>query len=114
VQGDHGIEPPRTRGSIRVDGRELLGKPPYWICGSGIAYVPQGRRLFPSLSTHEHPRMIGGPLRKRGRWTIDAVYEPFPRLAERRGISGAMLPLPGGEQQMLGIGRAMLTNPRRS
>ena len=105
-----GIEPPRARGSIRFDGRELLGKPPYRICNAGIAYVPQGRRLFPSLSTDEHLRMIGGPLPKRGRWTIDGVYDLFPRLADRRRVSGAALS--GGEQQMLAIGRALLTNPR--
>ncbi len=105
-----GIQPPRARGSIRFAGRELLGKPPYRICGAGIAYVPQGRRLFPSLSTDEHLRMIGGPLPKRGRWTIDAVYELFPRLADRKKVSGASLS--GGEQQMLAIARALLTNPR--
>ena len=105
-----GIQPPHARGSIHFGDRELLGKPPYRICGSGIAYVPQGRRLFPSLSTDEHLRMIGGPLPKRGRWTIDAVYELFPRLAERRKVSGAALS--GGEQQMLAIARALLTNPR--
>jgi branched-chain amino acid transport system ATP-binding protein len=105
-----GIQPPRARGSIRFGGREVLGKPPYRICGSGIAYVPQGRRLFPSLSTDEHLRMIGGPLPKRGRWTIDGVYELFPRLAARRRVSGAALS--GGEQQMLAIARALLTNPR--
>jgi branched-chain amino acid transport system ATP-binding protein len=105
-----GIQPPRARGSVRFGGHELLGKPPYRICGSGIAYVPQGRRLFPSLSTDEHLRMIGGPLPKRGRWTIDGVYDLFPRLAERKKVSGASLS--GGEQQMLAIGRALLTNPR--
>jgi branched-chain amino acid transport system ATP-binding protein len=105
-----GIAPPRASGSVRLGEVELLGKPSYRICGAGIAYVPQGRRLFPSLTTDEHLRMIGGPLPKRGRWTIDAVYALFPRLAERRKLSGAKLS--GGEQQMLALGRALLTNPR--
>jgi branched-chain amino acid transport system ATP-binding protein len=105
-----GIAPPRATGSIRLAGPELLGKPSYKICGTGIAYVPQGRRLFPSLTTDEHLRMIGGPRPKRGRWTIDGVYELFPRLAERKKVSAAQLS--GGEQQMLAIGRALLTNPR--
>ncbi len=105
-----GIQPPRARGAVRFGGRALLGKPPYRICGAGIAYVPQGRRLFPSLTTDEHLRMIGGPLPKRGRWTVDGVYDLFPQLAERKKVSGAALS--GGEQQMLAVARALLTNPR--
>jgi branched-chain amino acid transport system ATP-binding protein len=95
-------------GSIRFEGREVAGRPPYKIAGGGLGYVPQGRRLFPSLSTDEHLRMI----RVSGdhRWSIKAVYELFPRLAERKRISAAQLS--GGEQQMLAIGRALLTNPK--
>jgi branched-chain amino acid transport system ATP-binding protein len=70
--------------------------------------VPQGRRLFPSLSTEEHLDMLGSD--GRGRWTKDAVWKLFPRLAERRKISGAQLS--GGEQQMLAIARALLGNPK--
>jgi len=105
-----GMTPPRASGSVRIAGRELLRRPSYKICAAGIAYVPQGRRLFPSLSTEEHLRMIGGPFPTRGRWTIESVYELFPKLADRRKVSGAQLS--GGEQQMLAIGRALLTNPR--
>jgi branched-chain amino acid transport system ATP-binding protein len=105
-----GIEPPRARGSIRFRGSELVGKPPYRICAAGIAYVPQGRRLFPSLTTDEHMRMLGNRIRRRGRWTIEAVYELFPQLAARKTVSGSQLS--GGEQQMLAIARALLTNPR--
>jgi branched-chain amino acid transport system ATP-binding protein len=105
-----GITPPRARGSIRLDGEEILGRPSYDICRRGIAYVPQGRRIFPSLTTDEHLRMLGRSLATRGRWTVDAVYDLYPRLAERRKVSGALLS--GGEQQMLAIGRALLTNPK--
>jgi branched-chain amino acid transport system ATP-binding protein len=105
-----GIAPPRASGSVRLGGVELLGRPSYRICGAGIAYVPQGRRLFPSLTTDEHLRMIGGPFPKRGRWTVESVYDLFPRLGERKKVRGAQLS--GGEQQMLAIGRALLTNPR--
>ena len=94
-------------GSIRFRGEELVGKPPYRIANTGIGFVPQGRRLFPSLSTDEHLRMLGSP--NGGRWTRDAIYEVFPRLAERKTISAAQLS--GGEQQMLAIGRALLRNP---
>lgn len=104
-----GMAPPRAVGSIRFGGRELLGLPSYKVCRAGIGYVPQGRRIFPSLSTDEHLRMIGGSLARRGRWNLDRVYHLYPALARRRRTSGAQLS--GGEQQMLAIGRALLTNP---
>jgi len=103
-----GVPPARVTGSIRFHGKELVGNPSYKVAQLGIGYVPQGRRLFPSLSVDEHLRMI----RSRGaseRWTIDGVYGLFPRLAERKRNGGAQLS--GGEQQMLAIGRALLTNP---
>jgi branched-chain amino acid transport system ATP-binding protein len=105
-----GIEPPEMEGSVRLDGRDLGELPSYAICSAGLGYVPQGRELFPSLTTDEHLRMIAGRLVSRGRWSVEAVYELFPQLAERRAVSGAQLS--GGEQQMLAIGRALLTNPR--
>jgi branched-chain amino acid transport system ATP-binding protein len=98
----------RSSGSVRLEGRELLGKPAYKIAGAGIGYVPQGRRLFQSLTVDEHLEIVGAP--SKADWTPARVYELFPRLAERRGVSGTSLS--GGEQQMLAIGRALLTNPR--
>jgi branched-chain amino acid transport system ATP-binding protein len=103
-----GIPPARVSGSIRYKGKELVGRPSYKIAKLGLGYVPQGRRLFPSLSVDEHLRMISRGTSGR-RWTIAKVYELFPRLAERRRNGGAQLS--GGEQQMLAIGRALLTNP---
>jgi branched-chain amino acid transport system ATP-binding protein len=102
---------PTARGSVLFKGQEVLGKPPYRIAGAGIGYVPQGRRLFQSLSTDEHLRMIRSGRRENGarRWTVREIYELFPRLAQRRRISATQLS--GGEQQMLAIGRALLTNP---
>jgi branched-chain amino acid transport system ATP-binding protein len=107
-----GLHPPDARGSIRFQGEELCGLPPYKIAAAGIGYVPQGRRLFPSLSVDEHLRMISRRAGSDGgrRWTPKEVYELFPRLGERRRNGGAQLS--GGEQQMLTIGRALLTNPR--
>ncbi len=102
------IRPATTRGSIRFRGEECVGRPSYKIAASGIGYVPQGRRLFESLTVDEHLRMVAS--RGERRWTPDAVYELFPRLAERRRNGG--MQLSGGEQQMLAIGRALLTNPR--
>jgi branched-chain amino acid transport system ATP-binding protein len=107
-----GIKPPEARGSIRFEGEELLGRPSYRIAGAGIGYVPQGRRLFPSLTVDEHLRMISrrGSANGGRRWTPNDVYELFPRLGERKRNGGAQLS--GGEQQMLAIGRALLTSPR--
>jgi branched-chain amino acid transport system ATP-binding protein len=105
-----GIAPPEAEGSVRLNGRELGGRPSHAICSAGIGYVPQGRELFPSLTTDEHLRMIASRLVSRGRWSIEAVYDLFPQLAARRRLSAARLS--GGEQQMLAIGRALLTNPR--
>ena len=102
---------PAVRGSVRFKGVEVLGKPPYRVAGAGIGYVPQGRRLFQSLSTDEHLRMIRSGRGGNGgrRWTVKEIYELFPRLAERRRVGATQLS--GGEQQMLAIGRALLTNP---
>jgi branched-chain amino acid transport system ATP-binding protein len=98
----------RSNGSVLLDGIELHGKPAYRIAKSGVGYVPQGRRLFTSLTVDEHLEIVGA--RSGDAWTPARVYELFPRLAERKHVSGTSLS--GGEQQMLAIGRALLTNPR--
>lgn len=97
----------QANGSVRFEGQELMGRAPYKIAEAGIGYVPQGRRLFPSLSTEEHLDMLGGG--NGGRWSKRALWELFPRLAERRKVGAAQLS--GGEQQMLAIARALLGNP---
>jgi branched-chain amino acid transport system ATP-binding protein len=95
-------------GSVRLHGQELLGKPAYKVAGAGIGYVPQGRRLFESLTVDEHLEVVGAS--SNAEWTPKRVYELFPRLAERKNVSGTSLS--GGEQQMLAIGRALVTNPK--
>jgi uncharacterized protein (UPF0261 family)/ABC-type branched-subunit amino acid transport system ATPase component len=97
-----------TAGSVRLLGEEIAGLPPYRIARLGVAYVPQGRRCWPSLSVDEHLR-LGGRAAK-GDWTVERIYDAFPRLKERRRNGGAQLS--GGEQQMLAIGRALIGNPQ--
>ena len=96
-----------SSGTVRMRGQELLGLPPASIARHHVGYVPQGRRLWRSLTVDEHLRMTQS--RERGAWTAERVYDTFPRLAERRNNGGAQLS--GGEQQMLAISRALVTNP---
>jgi uncharacterized protein (UPF0261 family)/ABC-type branched-subunit amino acid transport system ATPase component len=95
-------------GSVRIRGEEVTRLSPARIAGLGVGYVPQGRRLWRSLSVDEHLQLAAGM--RRGAWTIERVYDTFPRLAERKGHGGSQLS--GGEQQMLAIARALLTNPQ--
>jgi len=95
-------------GSVRIRGEETTGLSPARIAGLGVGYVPQGRRLWRSLSVDEHLQLAAGM--RRGAWTIERIYDSFPRLAERKGHGGSQLS--GGEQQMLAIARALLTNPQ--
>ena len=92
-------------GSVKLAGEELIGRAPHEITRRGIAYVPQGRRVWPSLTVDETLRLVADKKRD-----VDRVYAMFPRLAERKSNGGAQLS--GGEQQMLAIGRALLLNPR--
>jgi uncharacterized protein (UPF0261 family)/ABC-type branched-subunit amino acid transport system ATPase component len=94
-------------GSVRIRGGEATGLSPARIARLGVGYVPQGRRLWRSLSVDEHLRLAAGM--RRGPWTTDRIYETFPRLAERKDHGGSQLS--GGEQQMLAISRALVTNP---
>ena len=95
-------------GSVLVNGIDMTAAPTHLIARRGIAYVPEGRAIFPNLSVRENLVMAARPGR-RGDWTYERVLNTFPRLAERRNHGGGQLS--GGEQQMLTIGRALMTNP---
>ncbi|KAA3625523.1 MAG: ATP-binding cassette domain-containing protein, partial [Proteobacteria bacterium] len=96
---------PVARGSIRFQGGDITGLAPYKVSSMGVGYTPQGRRLWPSLSVEEHLRLA----ETGGAWSIDRIYQTFPRLAERRRNGAGQLS--GGEQQMLAISRALLRDP---
>ncbi len=95
--------------SIRFDGKPIGGQSTHTIVADGIALVPEGRKLFPSLSVEENLR-IGAYPRRQGPWTLERIYTLFPRLSERRNQPATSMS--GGEQQMAAIGRALMSNPR--
>ena len=100
-----GLTPPR-RGEILFDGREIQNLEPYRIANLGIGYIPQGRRLFPSLTVREHLEVYH---KKGSAWSVERALDTFPRLKERLENHGDELS--GGEQQMLAIARALMLNP---
>jgi branched-chain amino acid transport system ATP-binding protein len=106
-----GLLPPR-RGAIELFGTLMTARPPEVIAAQGVALVPQGRRIFRSLTVRENLTVAARKPRAGARhpWTLDTVFATFPRLAERRAQVAGFLS--GGEQQMLAIGRALMGNPR--
>jgi branched-chain amino acid transport system ATP-binding protein len=100
---------PKAAGRVMFAGTDITGLPAQTIVRKGMAIVPEGRRLFPSLSVEEN-LLIGGDMGRRGHWSLQALYALFPRLQERRSHPSTLLS--GGEQQMVAIGRALMTNPR--
>jgi branched-chain amino acid transport system ATP-binding protein len=101
-----GLTPPRE-GSVTIFGKQTVRWPTYRIAAQGVGYVPEGRRIFANLSVEENLKV---PLEREGAWTIERIYQLFPRLAERKLNRGRQLS--GGEQEMLSIGRALLLNPK--
>ena len=104
-----GLLPPRG-GTIQFGGAAIAGLQPYRVAKAGIGLVPEGRQIFPTLTVEENLVATAANRSGRARWTLAGVYGLFPRLRERRGNLGSQLS--GGEQQMLAIGRALMTNPR--
>jgi branched-chain amino acid transport system ATP-binding protein len=104
-----GLLPPRG-GTVRFDDNDVTGLPPYRVAQHGLGLVPEGRQIFPTLTVEEN--LIATSASRFGvpRWTLEKIYELFPRLKERRSNLGSQLS--GGEQQMLAVGRALMTNPK--
>ena len=98
------------RGRVTFDGADLTSRPPYVIAQAGLGLVPEGRQIFPTLTVEENLIATAAARFGPARWTLPNVYALFPRLAERRRNLGSQLS--GGEQQMLAIGRALMTNPK--
>ncbi|WP_201860022.1 ABC transporter ATP-binding protein [Microvirga soli] len=109
VRSIMGLLRPRG-GEVRFDGAVVTGFAPYRIAKTGIGLVPEGRQIFPTLTVEENLVATASNRTGAGRWTLDAIYDLFPRLKERRSNLGTQLS--GGEQQMLAIGRALMTNPK--
>ena len=108
VRAIMGLNPPWA-GEVLIDGTNLAGAPPYAIGRAGVGLVPEGRQVFPTLTVEEN-LLAAAKTPKGARWDLASVYAFFPRLAERRQNLGSQLS--GGEQQMVAIGRALMTNPR--
>ncbi len=108
VRSIMGLTPARA-GRIQFMGKEIRGLPSYKIAKLGVGLVPEGRQIFPNLSVREN-LVATAVQRDGGEWTLEKVYQLFPKLAERSSSMGNQLS--GGEQQMLAIGRALMTNPR--
>jgi branched-chain amino acid transport system ATP-binding protein len=104
-----GLLRPRS-GQVTLDGEDLVGRQPFQIAQRGLALIPQGRRIFPSLTVEENLTLAARGTDADGAWTLERVYDLFGNLKERRRNRGGQLS--GGEQQMLAVGRALLTNPR--
>jgi branched-chain amino acid transport system ATP-binding protein len=104
-----GLVRPKS-GVVTFERRPITRLPPYRIAQCGIGLVPEGRQVFPTLSAEENLVATSASRHGAPRWTLERVYELFPRLKERRGNLGSQLS--GGEQQMLAIGRALMTNPK--
>jgi len=109
VRSIMGLLRPRG-GEVRFDGSAVTGLAPYRVAKTGIGLVPEGRQIFPTLTVEENLVATAAARSGSRRWTLATVYELFPRLKERRGNLGTQLS--GGEQQMLAIGRALMTNPK--
>jgi branched-chain amino acid transport system ATP-binding protein len=101
---------PAKGGQVIFEGQTLTGAPPYRVAQAGLGLVPEGRQVFPTLTVEENLVATAADRSGKGRFTLDSVYAFFPRLKERRGNYGNQLS--GGEQQMLAIGRALMTNPK--
>lgn len=101
---------PSNGGEISFEGKAIRGLPSYRVAQCGIGLVPEGRQIFPTLTVEENLIATAAARFGPARWTLERVYELFPRLKERRGNLGSQLS--GGEQQMLAIGRALMTNPK--
>jgi len=101
-----GLAKPRE-GSVKIFGQDTVGVPPFRLARLGVGYVPEGRRVFPSLTVEENLKV---PVDRPGPWNLARVYQAFPRLAQRKQNLGRQLS--GGEQEMLSISRALMLNPK--